>query len=287
MGAAATAARIHVTQWLRENVLKVFRIVDDSPSMASMPSTRASLSWATESSCWSILSVLLILFSPVVSAAFSMPGQTNLKDLFADVGRIHNIDPYLLEAIADVESGGDSLSVSPKGALGLMQLMPATASDFSVFDPFNTAANLMGAADFLAYLRNRLANHLNLHDLPTLLAAYNAGPGAVEKYGGIPPYAETHKYVRRVIERYTNNLRSRSAVTPVLILGPKPYILRLTPGAHALQPEPVLITGNDSAVDHFVTIQQMHGYFLAAVGTSTAPWLRRSAVHKDADPSRP
>ena len=75
---------------------------------------------------------------------------------------MHNIDADLLEAMAEVGSGGDPLSVSPKGALGLMQLMPATADAFSVLDPFDPVANVMGAADFLDYLRKRFANNLNL-----------------------------------------------------------------------------------------------------------------------------
>ena len=172
------------------------------------------------------------------------PGHPDLKALFAIVGRMHNIDADLLEAMAEVESGGDPLSVSPKGALGLMQLMPATASAFSVLDPFDPVANVMGAADFLDYLRKRFANNLNLQGLPALLAAYNAGPSAVEKYDGIPPYAETHKYVRRVIERYTNDLGAQAAAAPVLILGPKPYVIQLGPGSYAMQPEPVLISAD-------------------------------------------
>ena len=139
---------------------------------------------------------------------------------------MHNIDPALLEAIAEVESRGDSQSVSPKGALGLMQLMPVTANAFSVLDPLNPVANVMGAANFLDYLRNRLANNLNLQSLPALLAAYNAGPGAVEKYGGIPPYAETHNYVRRVIERYANGLSVQPADAPGV--DPEPETLRYT-----------------------------------------------------------
>jgi hypothetical protein len=217
--------------------------------------------------------ILLIFFTPAAAAAHPLPSQPNLKVLFDVVGRMHNIDPDLLEAIAEVESGGDSLSVSPKGALGLMQLMPATASAFSVLDPFNPAANVMGAADFLDYLRNRLANNLNLHGLPALLAAYNAGPGAVEKYGGIPPYAETHKYVQRVIERYANDLSAKAAVVPVLILGPKPYIIQLRPGADAMQPEPVLINvdGNGLVLNQLAALRRMHGYFVAATGTGTTP----------------
>jgi Transglycosylase SLT domain len=75
---------------------------------------------------------------------------------------MRNIDADLLEAMAQVESGGDPLTVSPRGALGIMQLMPATASTFSVFDPFDPVANVMGAADFLDYLRSRFANNPKL-----------------------------------------------------------------------------------------------------------------------------
>jgi soluble lytic murein transglycosylase-like protein len=254
---------------------------------------QAYLSWARKSSAlWVqksalpiLLLLLIFLLTPVAAAAHSIYSQPNLKALFAIVGRMHNIDPDLLEAMADVESGGDSLSVSSRGALGLMQLMPATASAFSVLNPFDPVASVMGAADFLDYLRNRLANNLNLQGLPALLAAYNAGPGAVEKYGGIPPYAETHKYIRRVIERYTNNLSAQAGVAPVLILGPKPYVIRLRPGSDDMQPEPVLISvdGDSSVVNRLATLRRMRGPFVAAMGTGTAPWMRGIAVRNRTD----
>src|SRR5690348_113417 len=229
------------------------------------------LSWVREISARCVqkstlpIILLVIFFAPFAAAAHSIPEQPNLNALFATIGQMHNIDPDLLEAIAEVESGGDPLSVSPKGALGLMQLMPATASAFSVPDPFNPVANVTGAANFIDYLRNRLANNLNLRGLPALLAAYNAGPGAVEKYGGIPPYAETHRYVQRVIERYANKLNAQAAVKPVLILGPKPYIIRLGPGPDTMQPEPVLINadGNDSVPNQLAVLRQKHGDFVA------------------------
>jgi hypothetical protein len=223
------------------------------------------------------LTVLVIGLTSADAAAQSIPRQPNLRTLFAVVGRIHNIDPELLEAMAEVESGGDPLSVSPKGALGLMQLMPATASAFSVLNPFNPVANVSGAADFLDYLRNRFANNPNLQGLPALLAAYNAGPGAVEKFGGVPPYAETNRYVRRVIERYTGDLKDQIAVAPVLILGPKPYVIQLT-GSHAMQPEPVLVSddGDRSALNQPVTIRSVRGQVLAVVGMGTAPLTARN-----------
>jgi hypothetical protein len=244
---------------------------------------RAYLCAAAKTSvCWvqkSALPILLIFLIPAAAAAQSIPGRPDLKALFAIVGRMHNIDADLLEAMAEVESGGDPLSVSPKGALGLMQLMPATASAFSVLDPFDPVANVMGAADFLDYLRKRFANNLNLQGLPALLAAYNAGPSAVEKYDGVPPYAETNKYVRRVIERYTHKFNAQAAIAPVLILGPKPYVIQLGPGSYAAQPEPVLISGDGdgSVSNELAAMRGMSGHLLAARGTGTAPWMRRGS----------
>jgi hypothetical protein len=267
----------------------IFRIDNNLPKMCSMPRLWACLGWAAKSSIrWTTkiaLPTVLMCFASIAADAQPILGQTNLKALFAEVGRSHNIDPDLLEAMAEVESGGDVRSVSPKGALGLMQLMPATASTFSVLDPFDPVANLTGAADFLDYLRSRLANNLNLHGWPALLAAYNAGPGAVEKYGGIPPYPETHEYVRRVIQRYANSLSARPVIAPVLILGPKPYIIQLRPGSSAAEPEPVLINaeGDNSPVNRLVTIQGVHGPFVAAMGTGTAPWIRHAALHNRSD----
>jgi hypothetical protein len=223
------------------------------------------------------LAILLMFLTPAAAAAQSVPGQPNMRALFAVVGRMHNIDADLLAAMAEVESGGDPLSVSPKGALGLMQLMPATASAFLVPDPFDPVANVMGAAAFIDYLRNRFANNLNLQGLPALLAAYNAGPGAVEKYGGIPPYAETHKYVQRVIDRYSSDRSARAGAAPILILAPTPYVIQLKPESNDMQPEPVLISADSegSMLNQLALIRRTPEQVLAAVGTGTAPWIRK------------
>jgi soluble lytic murein transglycosylase-like protein len=122
--------------------------------------------------------------------------------LLGAAAKIYGLDPALLSAIAITESGGNPDAVSPKGAEGLMQLMPATAERFGVIDPFDPVENVLGAARFLKQLERWRAGTPGLVHLPELIAAYNAGPGSVEKYGGVPPYPETRRYVRRVLWRY-------------------------------------------------------------------------------------
>jgi soluble lytic murein transglycosylase-like protein len=102
-----------------------------------------------------------------------------------------------IRAVMRTESGFYVEAVSNKGAMGLMQLMPATARAMGVLDPFDPRQNILGGARFLRVLANRLRG-----DLVLTIAAYNAGEGAVAKYGGIPPYAETRRYVQRVLTHY-------------------------------------------------------------------------------------
>jgi soluble lytic murein transglycosylase-like protein len=108
----------------------------------------------------------------------------------------HQLDPLLLEALVEVESGRNAEAVSPKGARGLGQLMPATARRFDVSDVHDPEDNLDGAARYLAWLIDRYQG-----DLTLALAAYNAGEGAVDRHLGVPPYPETRAYVRKVLGR--------------------------------------------------------------------------------------
>jgi Transglycosylase SLT domain len=128
----------------------------------------------------------------------------DMRRLYQIVGAFYNIDPDLLQAIATAESNGNPGAVSPKGAEGLMQLMPDTARRYRVTDPFDPVENVLGAARFLYQLRawSQFQAPYGEVDLPAMIAAYNAGPGAVEKYGGIPPYEETQAYVRKVLWLY-------------------------------------------------------------------------------------
>ena len=107
------------------------------------------------------------------------------------------VDPNLVKAIIAIESCFDRKAVSAVGAKGLMQLMPATAKELGVKDSFNANANIRGGINYFSQMLSRFNNNIEL-----ALAAYNAGPHAVEKYGGIPPYTETKGYVKKVLKRY-------------------------------------------------------------------------------------
>jgi soluble lytic murein transglycosylase-like protein len=107
----------------------------------------------------------------------------------------HSISPALVRAVIQAESAWNVRAVSVKGALGLMQLMPATATDLGVTDPFDPEQNIRGGVKYLRLLLDRYDGNFEL-----ALAAYNAGPGAVDRYGRkVPPYRETQAYVRKIV----------------------------------------------------------------------------------------
>lgn len=116
----------------------------------------------------------------------------SLRELIRKIARALGMDPRILEAVAQAESGGNQAAVSPKGAIGVMQLMPGTARGLGV-NPYDTEQNILGGGIYLKKQMDRFGS------LPLALAAYNAGPGAVEKYGGIPPYKETRQYIANVL----------------------------------------------------------------------------------------
>jgi len=107
------------------------------------------------------------------------------------------VDESLIRAVITQESGGDAQATSHCGAQGLMQLMPETAKSLGVTDPYNPEQNIMGGARYLRSMLDRFKGDVSL-----ALAAYNAGPGAVQQYGGVPPYAETQNYVASVMSHY-------------------------------------------------------------------------------------
>lgn len=115
-------------------------------------------------------------------------------DLIRDNARLQDVRTDLVRAVVQVESGFNAWAKSPKGAMGLMQLMPQTMRDFRVSDAYNPAENIRGGVAYLRQLLDRYSNNEVL-----ALAAYNAGPGAVDKHGQtVPPYAETQNYVSKI-----------------------------------------------------------------------------------------
>lgn len=108
----------------------------------------------------------------------------------------YSVEPSLIKAIITVESNWRKNAVSTRGAMGLMQLMPATAKDMGVIDPFDPEENIDGGTRYLRFLFDKF------NDLPLVIAAYNAGPGNVTDYGGVPAFPETEDYVRKVLSIY-------------------------------------------------------------------------------------
>jgi soluble lytic murein transglycosylase len=121
----------------------------------------------------------------------------DLAPLIARHSSLQNLDPKLVRALIQIESGYNDRALSNKGAMGLMQLVPDTANDLAVRNPYDPEENVRGGTTYLRRLLDRFSGSLEL-----ALAAYNAGPGAVERHGGVPPYPETRDYVRRILSLY-------------------------------------------------------------------------------------
>ncbi|HVR39445.1 MAG TPA: lytic transglycosylase domain-containing protein [Thermoanaerobaculia bacterium] len=136
-------------------------------------------------------------------ARLNAPVPAHLAALIAEASQTHGVDPRLVAAVARRESAFNPNIVSPVGACGVMQLMPATARFLGVADIFDARQNIFGGARYLRTLLDTFHGDLDL-----TLAAYNAGPGAVEKYNGVPPYSETKAYVAAVRSTYERSLRN-------------------------------------------------------------------------------
>jgi hypothetical protein len=140
-------------------------------------------------------------FSRVLDSAMSSSKSVDLDQIFAAAAKKYNLPVDLLKAVARAESNFNPQAQSRAGAQGIMQLMPATAKSLGVTDPFDPEQSIMGGAKYLSQMLGKFSGNTQL-----ALAAYNAGPGNVLKYGGIPPFKETQKYVKKVMAYSAENL---------------------------------------------------------------------------------
>jgi soluble lytic murein transglycosylase-like protein len=172
--------------------------------IAGIGSARADVYELTDNG--ETVNITIPVFRP--SAAQAMPQPVRVRSteptqsmvyvptLVANVAQRHAINPVLLDAVIRQESGYRVDARSPTGAMGLMQLMPGTARSLGVVNAFDVHENLDGGARYLKQQLNRFGGNVE-----HALAAYNAGPGAVLKYGGVPPYRETQLYVNTIVGR--------------------------------------------------------------------------------------
>ena len=154
------------------------------------------------------------LFFPALPATLALaPFRDSFSGIAVPYGRElarlakeYDLNPLLLYCIMAVESEGRLRALSPKGAMGLMQLMPGTAFRFGVKDPWDPVQNIRGACRYLVHLNDLFGGRVDL-----ILAAYNCGEALVKKLGGLPEFRETRTYIRRIVELYYSKTKNHSA----------------------------------------------------------------------------
>jgi hypothetical protein len=203
---------------LRRITLSVERIdlgtylpVSNIPSTATVPAAVQASGDTTES------------FSDVLAKAAEPaapePVKTDLDRIFAEASARYGVPVNLIKAVAKAESGFRADAVSPSGAQGIMQLMPATARGLGVTDSFDPVQNIMGGTQYLRDALSRFDGNVEY-----ALAAYNAGPGAVVKYGGIPPYRETQNYVKTVLGYMGSDIATPAVSISQAVFSPTPKV---------------------------------------------------------------
>ena len=186
-------------QWLGHALLTSLTICVPVPSNTAKsrppPLSRSAPKEASVIPTHRIVSIPTHRIVSIQTRRIVSPPPRPYDDLIIEAARIHDLDPRLIRSIVEVESAFNPRAVSPAGAKGLMQLRPILARELGVHNPFDPRQNIMGGARYLRRL-------LNMHDgdIRLALASYNAGPGNVTRYAGVPPFRETQKYVKRILD---------------------------------------------------------------------------------------
>jgi soluble lytic murein transglycosylase-like protein len=196
----ATPGQAQIASYINAQGKRVY-INGDSPKPRSGSTIRKPASRSTASGPAASFS----------SANYSYSGA-RMEQIVDDAAARHQVDPALVKAVINTESGWNPSAISRKGAIGLMQLIPGTAERFGVGNPFDPAQNIEAGT---SYLKSLLVRYNG--DLSKSLAAYNAGEGAVDRSGGVPWYPETQRYVRKVTDAY---FRPDSAASPTPLSPP-------------------------------------------------------------------
>lgn len=170
----------------------------------------------------------LVRSTVVVHPAAPAAPSASISELVEKTSKAHDVDPLLVDSVIQVESNYDPNAVSPKGAQGLMQLMPPTAAMLGVNDSFDPAENIEAGVKYLKYLQDLYK------DDRLALAAYNAGPAAVDRYKQIPPYPETQKYVEKVGKKYGE---ARNALNQKIVAAASATAAAAIPASPQIQPE--------------------------------------------------
>jgi hypothetical protein len=165
--------------------------------------------------------------APEAALSRPAPGPAGIAEAVDQISASHSLPPQLVHSVIKVESNYNARAVSPKGALGMMQLMPATARRFGVANVFDPIENIEGGARYLKYLLDLYGGDYRL-----ALAAYNAGEGAVEKYGSVPPYPETQNYLIQVNRQIQKSLAENPARPETRPVEPKAVDPQPTGPAH-------------------------------------------------------
>jgi soluble lytic murein transglycosylase-like protein len=173
---------------------------DDAPDIPTAPPSVQDLPLTQPSASASVVPVAQIPAAPT---------RPNLDQVVREASDRHQLDPDFVNSVIKAESNFQSRAVSRKGAQGLMQLMPGTASQLGVADPFDPKANVEAGTAYLSQLLDQYHN-----DPIKALAAYNAGPNRVEQYHGVPPYMETRAYVARIVRDFNAKKRAQMKAQP-------------------------------------------------------------------------